>query len=436
MNLLPFWPSRRADDASRDPTDDFWFRRHAARQVAAGVDVTPISALRLPVVWDCLAVLSQTVSSLPFAIFERADDGGKTRQDRHPLARVFADPNADQTSAEFFGQMVHDLASRGNAYIEIRAGDLGPISQLNRLDPDRVVVERLPDGGRRYRVQGDNAATRVLLEHEIWHVRSLPLVENGLKGMSPIEAGREAIGAGLALQDYSARFFANDATPPFVIEHPSSFKDGESRDNFLKALKTWWGGRRRHSPGVLEHGMKLARVGVNNEEAQFLETRKLNAVEVARFWRMPPHKVGILDKATFSNIEQQSLEFVTDTMLYWLTLIEKSVSKNLVLAPDRFFFEFNVAGLLRGDLKARYQAFAIGRNWGWLSVNEIRKLDNLNPIEGGDIYLQPLNMGQVGADPTISNGQSPDAEIVDQAGRPVSRIFGDNVIRLGDYRAA
>lgn len=280
----------------------------------------------------------------------------------------------------------------------------------------------------------------------MWHIKAFPHVDDGLRGLSPIQAGRETIAAAIALQDFAARFFNNDCTPPFVLEHPTHFGDQPSRETFLQAIKRWWGGARRHSPGLLEYGIKLNRVGVNNEEAQFLETRNALDHALARFWRMPPHKVGLLDRATNNNIEQQALEFVTDAVLPWLRLIEKSIMRHLLVGRDRgrFIFEFNVAGLLRGDLKTRYDAFARGRQWGWLSVNEIRKLENLNPVAGGDAYLTPLNM--IPSDmserddrrndevATLINGRR--GVIYGPHGDAVSGIINGDVVRLEEYRNA
>ena len=429
----------RADD-KRDASDDFWYGR-GTPAVAAGVNVTIDRALTLPVVYDCLQVLSQTVGSLPYGVFERERDGSKTRRSEHPLMDVLADPNPETTDVEFMGQLVFDLATDGNAFIEIRMDDV-EISELWRHDPQMVTVERAADGFKRYRVRLANGVDRIFTDRDMWHVKAFS--QNGMRGLSPIHAGREAIGAALALQDYSARFFNNDCTPPFILEHAGNFKDEESKKNFLSAIKRWWGGRNR-SPGILEYGIKLQKVGVNNEEAQFLQTRKELDFTLARLWRMPPHKVGLLDKATFSNIESQALEFVTDTLLPWLRLIEKSINKHLVLNAKRFFFEFNVAGLLRGDVKARFEAYAQGRQWGWLSVNEIRKLENMNPVEGGDVRLQPLNMVPLGTATAQPAGETsrgatlprdPDHFIFDPGGRAASRIFNGFDVRLEEHRRA
>ncbi|GAB5506672.1 MAG: phage portal protein [Rhizobiaceae bacterium] len=419
----------------RDPTDDFWYSATGRGAPAAGIPVTLDAALTVPIIADCLQVLSQTVGGLPWGMFERAGDGSKTARDNHPLSLVLSDPNPETTATEFFAQMAFDLASVGNSFYEIRSGRLGPITELWRLDFSRVSVERLSDGSRRWLYLQENGQTRRFVEGEIWHVRATPLRNDGLLGFSRIDAGREQISAALAMRQYAHRFFANDATPPFVIKMKKRFADDESRENYLAALKRWWSGKRQHGPGLLEHEADIQQVGVNNEQAQFLETRKEVAYELAQLWRMPPHKVGLLERATNNNIEHQGLEFVTDCLMPWLDLIEESVRKSLIINTQRFFFEFNVAGLLRGDLKARYEAYAQGRQWGWLSVNDIRKLENMNPIAGGNAYLTPLNMvPSTGSQPPQE--QKAEAEILGPHGRPISRIVNGNIVRLEDFRNA
>ncbi|MEC9433882.1 MAG: phage portal protein [Pseudomonadota bacterium] len=380
---------------SRDPSNDHWFDAIPKRASAAGVRVTAETALAAPVVFDCLTVLSQSVASLPWGVFERLENGDKRRVDRHPVAVLLANPDGESTSHEWFGQMTWDLASAGNAVHEIEPGPLGFASRLPRVQPKDVAVERLEDRSRRWTFT-ENGRTRRRVEGEVWHLRDLPLVD-GLVGLGRIGVGREAIGSLLAVQEYGARHFENDAVPPVVVEHPSNFADQASRENFLREIGRFFGLKRR-GPAVLEFGMKLQRLATTNEESQFLETRKELQLEVARLWRMPPHKIGALERATNNNIEHQSIEFVTDTLAPWLDLIESSINRTLFLNPRRFFFEFNVAGLLRGDIKARYEAYAQARQWGWLSVNEIRRLENLNPIgTRGDQYLQPLNMTPAGS---------------------------------------
>lgn len=398
------WLSRMfgADDGalpaptSRDPASDFWYGP-VSRRVAAGVPVTVETARRVPVVRDCLQVLSTTIAGLSRRVYERTGDGQTRLRPRHPVAQVFEDPNPEQSAFEFVANIVNDCASHGNFFAEIEPGERGALHYLWPLDPETVTVERLPDRTRRYIVRDQGVSPRVLLPGEIWHI-PVPPLRDRLVGCSPITEGADAIGAAIAIQEYAASFFKNDATPPFWFKHKTSFKDAESKRNFLEAATRALTGSSRHKPGVLEFDMDVVKLGATNEEAQFLETRKEIALEITRIWRMPPHKVGILDRATFSNIEHQSLEFVVDTLGPWIELIEASVRKHLIRFPDLFGFEFNVSSLLRGDVKARFEAYATARQWGWMSVNEIRRLERMNPIgPAGDRYIEPLNMAPAGS---------------------------------------
>jgi HK97 family phage portal protein len=378
---------------TRDPGDDFWYGR-VGKPSAAGVKVTIESARTVPVVRGCLQVLSETVAGLSFSVFER--DAGDQRRKRagHPVARLLANPNPRETSYEFFANLVDDLASHGRFLAERQSW--GREERLWRISPDHFQVEMLSDRSLRFRVTEPGRGERVLLDEDAWYI-PLPPVQNGMMGRSPIlQDGVEAIGAALALQRYANSFFANDATPPVIFTHKGNFADQASKENFLSAWQRFFGGRNRHKPGILEYGMGAQQLAHSNEQAQFLETRKELWLDVSRLWRIPPHKLGILDKATFSNIEHQSLEFVTDTLGPWLELIERSVNK-WFLDGAREYFEFNVASLLRGDIKTRFEAYAIARQWGWLSVNEIRRLENQNGIgRGGDRFIEPLNMVPVG----------------------------------------
>lgn len=386
-----FSGSRWASSA-RDPADDYWYRDIGGR-TASGMVVTPDSALRASVIYACVSVISQDVAKLPLKLFFRSADGDKTAAERHPLYRVLHDePNEEQTSYEFRLQQQWNLCLRGNAYAEILAGRNGPISQLVPINPDHVALIRV-NGALNYVVAVPGEPRRVLGLGEMWHLKGSALSANGCTALCPISVEAQAIGAALATQDYAARFFANDARPGLLFKHPGSFKDNESRDNFLAAWQRQQTGPNRHRAAVLEFGMEVADIGMTNEQIQFLETRKYQDNELARIFRMPPHKVGILEHATFTNIEQQSIEYVVDTLQPWLVGWEQSIKKHLVIGGD-LFAEFNVNGLLRGDIESRYRAYATGRNWGWLSANDVRRAENMNSLgPDGDHYLTPTNMG-------------------------------------------
>lgn len=393
-----------AADIERDATDDRWFGLGGG-QSKIGVTVTVPRARQVPVIRDCLKILSDSTAGLQRGVFRRLGDGKVERAEDHPILRLLDNPNDRQTGFEFMAQLVDDLEAYGDFYALIIEGR-DTITGLKRLDPARVSVEETYDETKRYRYDDKFGKTHVYLEGEVWHIPLPPLVD-GIKGTSPIlDDGLEAVAVAIALQLYSNSLFTNDATPPYAFSMEGNFASLDDKKNWIKAWKRYVGGRNRHAPAVLENGLTPKRLGLTAEEAQFLETRKELWNDLARIWRVPPHKVGLMDKATFSNIEHQSLEFVIDTLRPVLELIEASVNKFLIADPS-YYFEFNVESLLRGDIKARYEAYAIGRQWGWLSVNDILKLENKNGIgAAGDRYIEPLNMVPAG---TGASGREPEA---------------------------
>lgn len=385
----------------RDPLDDFWYSGDMGRRnSAAGVNVTVEKARRVPVVRDCLAVLAQTIAGLSFGVFRWVDQADRRRVDDHAVMRLFQNPNPRDTSYEFILNMVDDLASWGFFLGEVIERDpRGTPTQVRRHDPKFCRVEELVDGSLRFVVSRPGQAARTLLEDEVWYLPCPPEIDGYMGRSAILHDGAEAIGAMIGMHDYANGFWANDATPPFIFMRDGSFKDQESKDNFLRAWINRVGGRNRGRPAVLEYGMDVKELGQSNEASQFLETRKELALDIARLWRMPPHKIGILDRATYSNIEQQSLEFVVDTLIPWLRLIERSVAKWLIADGDDVYFQFNVSSLLRGDTQQRFAAYSQARQWGWISVNEIRAMENMNSIgPAGDRYIEPVNMVEAGSD--------------------------------------
>ncbi|MBR9764801.1 MAG: phage portal protein [Rhodobacteraceae bacterium] len=394
-------------EPSRDASDDRMFEL-GGRRSEINISVTVDRARKVPVVRDCLKILSDSVAGLQFGAWRKKDPRTRERLEGHPVVALLEDPNPRQTSFEFLAQVVDDLEAYGDFMARIRRNASGQIYRLDRFSPDPEItqVEELPNGmGKRFTTRDVNGIEIRLLEEEVWHI-PLPPTYDGLRGRSPIlHDGLEAVAVAIALQRYANTLFTNDATPPYALSMESSFKDSASKDNFLKAMSRALTGRNRHKPFVLEYGMTPHRMGLTAEEAQFLETRRELWVDLTRLWRVPPHKVGIMDKATFSNIEHQALEFVTDTLRPILELIERSATKFLIAEPG-VYFEFNVASLLRGDIKTRFEAYALGRQWGWLSVNDVLRMENENGIgPAGDRYMEPLNMVPVG---TPAGQRSPD----------------------------
>lgn len=362
---------------------------------AAGVRVTADTAMQVGAVYACVRVLSETVGSLPLGIFQRDANGGKTPANKHPAWKLFRMmPNPEMTPLEFIEMMVAHVALRGNAFAQIVFDNAQRPLELWPLHPDRIQIRRLKTGELTYIYQPLQGRKRIFDDFEIVHVRGL--LSDGIWGMSPILVAREVFGAAIATQAYGARFFANDATPGGVLEHPGKLDDAAH-----ERLKKSWedhhqGSHNARRPAILEQGMKFTTMGLKPEEAQFLQTRNFHVKDIARIFRVPPHLIQDLERATFSNVEQQSTDFVVHTIRPWVTRIEQAFNCKLIRDRDRdkFFFKFNVNALLRGDVKTRALLYRTGRQWGFLSANDIRALEDMNPLppEVGDVYLSPLNM--------------------------------------------
>lgn len=360
----------------------------------AGVTVTPATAMQSAAVYACVRVLEETVASLPLFMYKR-NGRAKERAPEHSLYRLLHDlPNPELTALEMRGMMMGHLCLWGNAYAEIVWDQAGRVVELWPLRPDAMELKR-DDAGRLWYVyrmpQRSGAQLKPFPAENIWHIRGLSL--DGLMGIGPIRQMRNALGLARAAEDFGARLFANDSRPGGVLKAP-----GKLTPEAAKRLKqSWEAGHRQenqHRLAVLEEGIEWQQIGLPPEDAQFLETRKFQVSEIARIFRVPPHLIGDLDKATFSNIEHQGIEFVTHTIRPWLVRIEQSIARCLLTERERgtYFAEHLVDGLLRGDIQSRYQAYALGRNNGWLSANDVRERENMNPIAGGDVYLVPMNM--------------------------------------------
>lgn len=341
----------------------------------------------------CVRVLSETIGMLPLRLYERVGEDGK-RQARHlRLWRLLHhQPNAWQTSGDFIEMLQGHLCLRGNAYAEIVYGGLD-VEQLIPRHPDRIEVRQLPNGRLRYYHRPDDGApVRELSQDQMLHVRGFS--GGGLVGMSPVAYAAEGLGVSLATQKFAARFFRNNARPGGVIEHPTSFRNDESRNRFRDDWQAAHSGANQHRTAVLEDGMKYHELGFQPNEAQFLETRQFQVTETCRIFRVPPHLVYDLSRATFSNIEQQSLEFVIYSLLFWLRKWQQCIGRDLIGPDDaeRYFARFAVEGLLKGDVKARYEAYGSSIQNGWMTRNEVRILEDLNPADGLDEFLVPVNM--------------------------------------------
>ena len=371
-------------------------------KTSSGKIVNEQTAMQSAAVYACVRILSEAIASLPIHVYRYRLDGGKERIPQHPLYYLLHnEPNPEMTSFVFRETLMSHLLLWGNAYAQIVRNGRGQPIALYPLLPNRMEVSRTKTGDMVYTYHLDpderdlypNGKNITLRKDEVLHIPGLGF--DGLIGYSPIAMAKNAIGMSLATEEYGASFFANGANPGGVLEHPGVIKDIQRvKDSWNSAYQ---GTGNAHKIAVLEEGMKFQAIGIPPEQAQFLETRKFQINEIARIFRVPPHMVGDLEKSSFSNIEQQSLEFVKYTLDPWVVRWEQSLQQSLVLPSEKqsIFIKFNVDGLLRGDYQSRMNGYAVARQNGWLSANDIRELEDMNRIpaeEGGDLYLVNGNM--------------------------------------------
>lgn len=379
-------------DKAADAGYSFLFGR-----TTSGKPVNERTAMQTTAVYACVRILAEAIASLPLHVYEYQDDGGKKLVHDHPLYYLLHDePNPEMTSFVFRETLMSHLLIWGNAYAQIIRDGAGRVLGLYPLLPDKMDVQR-DDKGNIYYVYSRNSDENPMFKEygniklkaeDVLHIPGLGF--DGLIGYSPIAMAKNAVGMTLACEEYGASFFANGANPGGVLEHPGVLKDpSKVRESWNSVYR---GVSNAHKIAVLEEGMKYRQIGIPPEEAQFLETRKFQINEIARLYRIPPHMVGDLDKSSFSNIEQQSLEFVKYTLDPWVIRWEQSLQRSLLLPGEKgkYFIKLNVDGLLRGDYQSRMNGYAVGRQNGWFSANDIREMENMNPIpdeEGGNLYL-------------------------------------------------
>ena len=395
----------------------------------SGKNVTERSAMQMTAVYSCVRILAEAVAGLPLHLYKYTAEGGKEKAIDHPLYRLLHDePNPEMSSFVFRETLMTHLLLWGNAYAQVIRNGKNEVIALYPLMPNKMSVDRDENGHLYYTYyRGSDEAIKnkefavILQPSDVLHIPGLGF--DGLVGYSPIAMAKNAIGMAIACEEYGAKFFANGATPGGVLEHPGAIKDPQRvRESWQAAFG---GSSNSNKVAVLEEGMKYTPISISPEQAQFLETRKFQINEIARIFRVPPHMVGDLEKSSFSNIEQQSLEFVKYTLDPWVIRWEQSIMRALLSNAEKkdYFVKFNLEGLLRGDYQSRMNGYAIGRQNGWMSANDIRELENLDRIpaeEGGDLYLingnmLPLKDAGAFANTTDNDGkeENPDEEVLE-----------------------
>ena len=391
---------------------------------SSGKAVTERSAMQMTAVYSCVRILAEAIAGLPLHLYRYTPDGGKEKATDHPLYLLLHDePNPEMSSFVFRETLMTHLLLWGNAYAQVIRNGKNEIVALYPLMPNKMTVDRDKNGRLfyQYNHSAEEAPTAknstvILQPSDVLHIPGLGF--DGLVGYSPIAMAKNAIGLAIATEEYGSKFFANGAAPGGVLEHPGTIKDpSRIRDSWQQ---TFGGSQNSGKIAVLEEGMKYTPISISPEAAQFLETRKFQINEIARIFRVPPHMVGDLEKSSFSNIEQQSLEFVKYTLDPWVVRWEQSIQRTLFSDEEKkaYFVKFNVEGLLRGDYASRMSGYATARQNGWMSANDIRELENMDRIpaqEGGDLYLingNMLPMSDAGAfaDTTNDDGKEENSE--------------------------
>lgn len=359
----------------------------------SGKSVTAKTAIQVSAVYACIRVIAETVASLPLHVYAVTEKGSMKAQE-HPLYRILHDePNSEMTSFVWREAMLTHLLLWGNSYSQIIRSGRGKIIGLYPLLPDRMEVDRDNAGMLTYTYSLASGQTVCLRPEDVLHIPGLGF--DGVMGYSPIALEKNAIGLGIAAEEYGSKFFSNGATPSGVLTHPNTVKDPKKLRESWNAA--YGGSVNSGKVAILEENMRFERISMPNNEAQFLETRKFQVSEICRIYRVPPHLIGDLEHATFSNIENQSISFGVHTIRPWLVRIEQALNRQLFAEKEKgsFYAQFNMDGLMRGDYKSRMEGYAIARQNGWMSANDIRELENMNPIpevDGGNEYLVNGNM--------------------------------------------
>lgn len=391
---------QKIENSSPGPLSDFWWRDPQTGFVTVlNGFVSPLMAQQLAVVDKCIRTLAYTVGSVPLILYRRLPNGGKKRAVDHPLFKILHDkPNKLQTVFEWKESMQGHFESSGNGYSEILFDRMGEVDQLKPIHPDNVGDIQMNDRGNLVYPIRENGSMRNILGENMFHLRGP--IEDGFKGFSPLRRHAKSVGVAISTDDFAGRYFSNSARPGGVLVTPKKFKDKEERDNYTDSWQRSQSGANAHRTAMLENGMEYKEFTIKPEEAQFLETRKYQNVDIGtRVYDLPPHVYGEMDKATFSNIEQQALEFIAHTMLARFVRFEQRANRDL-LGDDsgEFFFEFLIDALLRGDAIGRATSNQIQFMNGAMNQDEWRAMENRNPLpnkEGQKFYV-PMNLRAVG----------------------------------------
>jgi len=381
---------RSSEEVRGNLKDSTWWQTvFSGSQTSSGIKVTTDSALHQPAVFACVRVISEDVASLPIKVYSKISDMAREGVDAHPVAQLLGKkPNAEMTPFTFKEVLTAHVLLYGNGYAEIERDNSGTVIGLWILLPENMQIKVI-DGKVVY-VYNSNQGQINYPSERIFHIKGLG--HDGLLGYSPIEYARETIGISAAMEKSGGTFFSNASRPSGILSHPAKLSEGAA-----KRLREGWQGMYSGSENtgrtaILEEGMKWEQLSIPHSDSQWLESRQYSLQDIARIYRVPPHMIGDLSRATFSNIESQQIAYMQSTLMPWMRRWEQEINRKLIGDDEqKLYAEFLAEELLRGNTLERFDAYRMARESGWLSVNDIRKRENLNPIEGGDSYIQPLN---------------------------------------------
>ena len=411
--------TRSSKQARPSEWDDFWYEAQKFAN-SSGMDVTEDTAMTFFAVWACVKVVSEDLASLPLFVYRR-DGKNKEPAIDHPAYKLLHDsPNPEMSAIQWREAAQAHLMLWGNHYSMIQQNLRGDPLAIWPLNPANMEVSRTDNNELIYKYRlTKTGETEYFSKEEILHIAGLGF--NGLVGYSPIKYHAETIGTGMAEQQYQSSTFGSGGRLSVVFVHPGhphKTPNKEARDDFVARLRKEYGGPQGQRIGVTWEGMKPEKISMTPEDAQFIESRKLTWVQACAIYRVQPHKVMNLFNATFSNIENQDIDYVKSSIRPWAVRWEQAINMKLLQSSEQYFAEHKLDGLMRGDIASRYNAYAIGRQWGWLSPNDIRALENMNPIKNGDEYLTPMNMMPLGS----SGDESISDEEKEQAARAIRHL--------------
>lgn len=371
---------------------EFYASMFGGSRTKSGVSVSPETAMRVSTVYACVKVIAEAIGQLPVNVMKRMPDGSREKDEESSVWELMNySPNSWQTPVEFREMMTAHCLLRGNAYaFKNRASD-GRVLELLPIHPDSVNIEQLPDFSLRYFITFSTGKSFVAEQDDMFHIRGLTF--DGYRGVSPISYNRENIGLSIGALEHGASVFGNGAMPGVILKHPGTISK-EAHERLKDTWQNAYSGDGKFKTAILEQGMEISTVGMSNSDVQFLETRKFQRSEIASIFRVPPHKIGDLERSTNNNIEHQGIEFVYDTLMPWVRRWEQAIHRDLLPRRQRktHCVRFQVSELLRGDLESRMNAYGKGIQWGIISANEARESENMNRREDGDTFLVPLNM--------------------------------------------